>query len=99
MVIPLGRALQMACDDAIPLRDALTEHSSWGQLTQEAGPLSKLLLEQQGTFAGGVPNTMSMHGMTDDDSLSSQLHVRALFGIREFSQMHQSLNLGVPLRR
>lgn len=98
VVIQLGRDLQLACDESSELAAALTSHAAWQQLTQENGPLSKLLLEQQGTFAGGKPNSMSMHGMYEDDSLGSQVHMRALLGIREYSQMHQSLNLGVSLR-
>jgi hypothetical protein len=97
IVIHLGRDLQLASEEASELKAALAQHPSWQQLTQEKGPLSKLLLEQQGSFAGGKPNTMSMHGMYEDDSLGSQIHMSALFGIREYSQMHQSLNLGVPI--
>jgi hypothetical protein len=98
VVIQLARDLQLACDDADELRGALAGHDAWQALTREGGPLSKLLLEQQGSYGGGKPSTLSMHGMYEDDSLGSQIHMRALFGIREYSQMHQSLNLGVPLR-
>lgn len=99
IVVQLGRELQLACDETVELRRALESHASWRRLTQEDGPLAKLLMEQQGSFAGGNPKTMSMHGMTDDDTLASQIHMQALLGIREFSQMHQSLHLGVPLHR
>jgi hypothetical protein len=99
LVIQLGRDLQLAKDDNAPLKVALEQQPSWQLLTKEDGPLSKLLLEQQGSFAGGNPGTMSMHGLNDDDSVGSQIHLHAIFGIREYSQMHQSLNLGVPLRQ
>ena len=98
MVVQLARDLQLACDDSADLSTVLREHTAWQQLTQAGGPLGKLLLEQRGSYAGGKPSIMSMHGMYEDDSLGSQIHMRALFGIREYSQMHQSLNLGVALR-
>ena len=99
LIIQLGRDLQLAVDDNAPLAAALARHESWRALARDDGPLCKLLSEQQGSFAGGKPGTMSMHGLHDDDAVGSQVHLRALFGIREYSQMHQSLNLGVPLRQ
>lgn len=99
LIIQLGRDLQLAVDDNAPLKAALEADASWQALTREEGPLAKLLSEQQGSFAGGKPGTMSMHGLHDDDAVGSQVHLRALFGIREYSQMHQSLNLGIPLRQ
>ena len=98
MVIQLSRDLQLACNESAELAAALTAHPEWEQLTQQNGPLARLLLEQQGTYSGSKPNSMSMHGMYEDDSLGSQIHMRALFGIREYAQMHQSLNLGASLR-
>lgn len=35
----------------------------------------------------------------EDDIPASQMHLRALFGVREYSQMHQSLNLGIALHQ
>jgi hypothetical protein len=99
IVIQLGRDLQLAKDDNAPLKAALQQQQSWELLTKEDGPLSKLLLEQQGSYAGGKPGTMSMQSLHDEDTAGSQIHLHALFGIREYSQMHQSLNLGVPLRQ
>lgn len=71
----------------------------WRDLLLPNGPLSKLLSQQQGSLAGGKPNTSSLQGMVEDEIPANQMHLRALFGVREYSQMHQSLSLGIPLQQ
>ena len=57
LVIQLARDLQLACEDNGALRAALAAQQAWVDLTAEHGPLSKLLAQQQGSLAGGKPNT------------------------------------------
>jgi hypothetical protein len=71
----------------------------WRDLLLPNGPLSKLLSQQQGSLAGGKPNASSLQGMVEDEIPANQMHLRALFGVREYSQMHQSLSLGIPLQQ
>eukprot|EP00892_Ulva_mutabilis_P002885 jgi/Ulvmu1/12598/UM092_0028.1 len=99
LVIQLARDLQLACEDNAELRAALAAQQAWLDLKAEHGPLSKLLAQQQGSLAGGKPNTARLQGMMEDDIPASQMHLRALFGVREYSQMHQSLNLGIALHQ
>jgi hypothetical protein len=98
LVIQLARDLQLACEENSDLLASLHEHCAWQSLTSVGGPLSQLLAEQQGSLAGGMPNTTSLQGMYDNDSPGGQIYLRALFGVREYSQMHQSLNLAIPLQ-
>lgn len=60
LVIQLARDLQLACEDNSDLRAALAAQQPWLDLTAEHGPLSKLLAQQQGSLAGGKPNTASL---------------------------------------
>lgn len=60
LVIQLARDLQLACEDNSELRAALAAQQPWLDLTTEHGPLSKLLAQQQGSLAGGKPNTASL---------------------------------------
>jgi hypothetical protein len=108
MVIQMGRDLHQACEENAELKAALEGFQAWTRLwtTQEGsftqapveGPLAQLVSKQQGSLAGGKPSALSMQGMYEDDCRVANIPLQALLGIREFAQMHQSLNLGVPLQ-
>lgn len=52
-----------------------------------------------GGCSGEMRVCVAVQGMMEDDIPASQMHLRALFGVREYSQMHQSLNLGIALHQ
>lgn len=64
LVIQLARDLQLACEDNADLHAALAAQPPWLDLTGEHGPLAKLLAQQQGSLAGGKPNTASLQVRT-----------------------------------
>jgi hypothetical protein len=106
MVVQIGRDLYQACEENSDLKAALDGVQSWRKLwsmsndTQAAseGPMAQLVSKQQGSLAGGKPSALGMQGMYEDECRTANIPLQALLGIREFAQMHQSLNLGVPLQ-
>lgn len=97
LVIHLASVFQAASATNTAIRDAFCEDKDWVDLLQEGGPLMQLQGEQAGSIGGGKPAVLGQDGVLDETSSSPADFSRVMFGIREFSAMHQSLNLAVAL--
>jgi hypothetical protein len=99
LLLPVRSGAVAPLSDELSLQPRTRCLQAWRDLLLPNGPLSKLLGQQQGSLAGGKPNSSGLQGMVEDEIPASQMHLRALFGVREYSQMHQSLSLGIPLQQ
>lgn len=97
LVINLASVFQAAAQTNAEIKQAFDQDTHWTRLLAEKGPLGQLQSEQAGSLGGGKPAVLGQDVIVDETASSPSDFSRVMFGIREFSAMHQSLNLAVAL--